>query len=133
MGDIIDWNEQHMLIKTSGHAAVIKKNLLAALQSSAASGSNTNLKLKLTEYQSAREAILITIGPVRIFLFSTVGRVRYKLTFFFLSLRRYLTRREGFGYLPYLWGIVAGDWFVRLIKSGSLFVSMTRKRLGYAS
>jgi hypothetical protein len=53
IGDIIDWNEQHMLFKTNGHIDVVYKNLL-----SATSGS------KPAQYKGGMEAIFITVGPV---------------------------------------------------------------------
>ncbi|KAF9043388.1 FAD/NAD(P)-binding domain-containing protein [Panaeolus papilionaceus] len=37
----------------------------------------------------------------------------------------------GAAYLGILWGIVLGDWFVRMAKSKDLFITMTRKTLGY--
>ncbi|KAF8316104.1 FAD/NAD(P)-binding domain-containing protein [Clavulina sp. PMI_390] len=92
MGDIIEWDEQHMLMKATAHLAIVKKNLLATL---AGSGG------KLAEYQSGKEMIMVTVG------------------------------KGGFGFLPFFGGWIVGNWFVGLIKSGSLFVSMGRKGLGY--
>ncbi|PPR01332.1 hypothetical protein CVT24_006334 [Panaeolus cyanescens] len=37
----------------------------------------------------------------------------------------------GAAYLGLLWGIVFGDWFVKMAKSKDLFITMTRKTLGY--
>lgn len=61
IGDIIDWNEQHMLFKTNGHIDVVYKNLL-----SATSGS------KPAEYKGGMEAIFITVGPVCRFFFTSL-------------------------------------------------------------
>lgn len=44
-----------MQLKATSHAGIVKKNLLAAL----------NKNAKTVEYNSGKEAILITRGPVR--------------------------------------------------------------------
>lgn len=41
-----------------------------------------------------------------------------------------LGRNRGCAYLDYLWGIIMGDWFVRLFKSKDLFVNQTRQERG---
>src|ERR1700733_2069423 len=53
IGDIIDWDEQHMLFKAKAHVDIVYKNLLAATSGS-----------KVVEYKSGMELILITVGPV---------------------------------------------------------------------
>ncbi|KAL4252163.1 FAD/NAD(P)-binding domain-containing protein [Abortiporus biennis] len=53
------------------------------------------------QYKTAMEGIFIPIGPL-----------------------------GGGGYLGILWGIVVGDWVVRLLKSNDLFISMFRPQLG---
>ncbi|KAF8308641.1 FAD/NAD(P)-binding domain-containing protein [Clavulina sp. PMI_390] len=58
--------------------------------------------VSLAEYKSMDEAILVSVGP-----------------------------KGGFAYLPFLWGITLGDWFVGWVKSSGLFVSMARKSRGY--
>ncbi|KAF7311070.1 FAD/NAD(P)-binding domain-containing protein [Mycena chlorophos] len=40
-------------------------------------------------------------------------------------------REGGRAYLGILWGIVLGDWFVRLVKARTLLISMTRGAMGY--
>ncbi|PPR01331.1 hypothetical protein CVT24_006333 [Panaeolus cyanescens] len=37
----------------------------------------------------------------------------------------------GVAYLGILWGLTFGNWFVRMAKSKDLFITMTRKNLGY--
>lgn len=74
MGDIIEWNEQHMMLKLAGHAAVITKNLLAAI--------NGTANAKPAEYQSGKEAILITRGPVS----PALSLVWFSFLFFWLQL-----------------------------------------------
>ncbi|KAF9002191.1 FAD/NAD(P)-binding domain-containing protein [Cyathus striatus] len=39
-------------------------------------------------------------------------------------------RDGGSGYLPFLWGIVIGNWFTRLVKSRGLFIDYSKKNLG---
>jgi len=40
-------------------------------------------------------------------------------------------KNSGAAYLPWLWGIVLGGWFARLIKSKSLLIWMIKPRMGY--
>jgi len=56
IGDIIDWDEQHMFFKASAHVDIVFKNLLAATSGS-----------KLVKYKGTMEMILITVGPVCFF------------------------------------------------------------------
>lgn len=55
VGDIIDWPEQHTLVKAAGHAAVVVPNVLAVLSGQEAKKS----------YKTPPEMILITRGKVR--------------------------------------------------------------------
>lgn len=40
-------------------------------------------------------------------------------------------KNGGRGYIPFLWGLVTGDWMMRMIKSRSLFLSMYKGYMGY--
>ncbi|QRW05750.1 apoptosis-inducing factor A [Ceratobasidium sp. AG-Ba] len=57
---------------------------------------------KVSQYSSQPEMIMVTLGP-----------------------------KGGRGSAPFFGGMVLGDWMVSKVKSGNLFVSKTRKNLGY--
>ncbi|CUA73635.1 Apoptosis-inducing factor homolog B [Dictyostelium discoideum] [Rhizoctonia solani] len=53
IGDIIEWPEQKMYLKAAtGHAPIVAKNVLAAINGS-----------KLTQYKGKAELIMVTLGP----------------------------------------------------------------------
>ncbi|KAG8785648.1 hypothetical protein FRC12_017324 [Ceratobasidium sp. 428] len=61
-----------------------------------------NKKAKQASYEGTAEAIFVTFGS-----------------------------NNGRAFIPALWGIVAGRWMVTKAKGKDLFVTQTRKMLGY--
>lgn len=66
VGDIIDWSEQHMLVKAGKHAEVVGANILLALERDEAKKSGMEVVKAKKEYKGFPEIILITFGPVSI-------------------------------------------------------------------
>lgn len=117
IGDIIDWNEQHTLYKTSGHIDVVYKNLLAATSGS-----------KQVEYKGGMEAIFITVGPVCILLQPFVSPSSLRYADYTVA---WNPQNGGVGYMPFLWGLIFGDWLVSMMKSSGLGIKMGRGAVGY--
>ncbi|KAJ1310802.1 hypothetical protein OPQ81_009322 [Rhizoctonia solani] len=92
IGDIIEWPEQKMYLKAAtGHAPIVVKNVLAAINGS-----------KPARYKGKPEMIMVTLGL-----------------------------KGGRGFAPFMGNVVMGDWMVTKGKSTDLFVTTTRKTLGY--
>lgn len=111
LGDIVDTPEQKQLAKaTMYHAPVVAANVLAYLAGQPVT----------KEYKGAFEAIFITNGKVRWLSFVPSDHL------IICNMQR-----GGRGYLPFLWGIVVGDWVVSFMKGKTLFVPKFAKSVGY--
>ena len=112
-GDIIDWPEEKQFGKTIDQAPVVAENMASYL-------ADKPLKKK---YSGAPEAIFLTNGKVRV------------SAFFFFSInvsdrfRRHAQQSSGAAYLPFLWGIVLGSWFTRMVKSKTLMLEAVRSKM----
>jgi NADH dehydrogenase FAD-containing subunit len=110
-GDIIEWEEEKQVGKTAGQAAVVAKNIISYL---------ANKPLK-KQYDGSPEMIILTNGKVWASASSDVSVPDY--------LHR-LNQSSGAAYLPFLWGLVFGPWFTRMVKSKTLLLGFARSSMG---
>jgi len=111
-GDIMDWPEEKQFGKTIDQAPVVAENMVSYL-------ADKPLKKK---YSGAPEAIFLTNGKVRVsaLFFSINVSDRF---------RRHPQQSSGAAYLPFLWGIVLGPWFARMVKSKTLMLEAVRSKM----
>lgn len=109
-GDIVEWDEQKQFGKTGGQANVVAGNIISYL---------ANKPLK-KQYAGSPELIILTNGKVGV-----------SASFYMnVSDSSALHQSSGAAYFPFLWGIVLGPWFVRIIKSKSLLLGFVRSKMG---
>jgi apoptosis-inducing factor 2 len=109
-GDIIEWEEQKQFGKTGGQAAVVAGNIINYL---------ANKPLK-KQYTGSRELIILTNGKVWV-----------SASFYMnVSDSSVPHQSSGAAYLPFLWGLVFGPWFARMVKSKTLLLGFVRPKMG---
>jgi hypothetical protein len=111
VGDIIDWKEQKQAAKANGHGPVVVANIVNLLAGQPVQ----------KEYGGFPEMIMITNGKVR----KTVTIAPA------VSHPRSPPQNGGSAFLPFLWGIVLGNFITALIKSKGLLIWMVRGKMGY--
>lgn len=110
-GDVIDWQEQKQAAKVAGHAGVIIANILSEI------AGQTPTK----QYKGSYELVVVTNGKVRCF-------------YYFLKCASAGSDANiqdgGIAYFGVLWGIMLGNWFVKMVKSKGLLIPMARSSAG---
>jgi hypothetical protein len=112
-GDIIEWEEEKQVGKTAGQVAVVAKNIINYL---------ANKPLK-KQYNGSPEMIILTNGKVWASASPDVSLPDYLLHPLNLQ-------SSGAAYLPFLWGLVFGPWFARMVKSKTLLIGFARSGTG---
>lgn len=111
-GDIVDWPEEKQFGKTVGQAAVVAENIISYLAS----------KPLRKEYTGSPEAIILTNGKVWVSASFSINVAD--------CFRFHQRQSSGAAYLPFLWGLVFGPWFARIVKSKTLMLGLVRSKMG---